>query len=99
MEKPKINHGYQSAVLQVEEINTLLQEIIYSNKASNRQVDGMNKISQLKANHNSLECEIYSKYDIDFTREDSLAELLGYGKSHLEKEKMHESTLSVNIDN
>lgn len=51
----------------------------------------------LKPNNNTLKCELMSKYVIDFSFADSLADLLGFSNRVLEKNQLHESDLPVNI--
>lgn len=50
----------------------------------------------LSPNNNTLECEIISKYDIDFKRSDSLGHLLGFSKE-LSANILHSSDKTVNI--
>lgn len=56
-----------------------------------------NDYFSLKPNNNTLKCEIKSKHDIDFTRSDSLAELLGYSAQILKADTLHKSNLPVRI--
>lgn len=51
----------------------------------------------LKANENTLKCEIFSIYDINFAHEDSIGKLLGFSKRKLKARQLHESDLPVNI--
>ncbi|EFA09487.1 hypothetical protein TcasGA2_TC010981 [Tribolium castaneum] len=51
----------------------------------------------LKANENTLKCEIFSIYDINFAHEDSIGKLLGFSNRKLKARQLHESDLPVNI--
>lgn len=51
----------------------------------------------LKANNNTLKCELKSKYDIIFMEKNSLGSLLGFQKTVFKANRWHESTLPVNI--
>lgn len=53
----------------------------------------------LKPNNNTLKCEIKSKYDIDFSQNDTIGKLLGFsGKEGvLKANKLYESDLPVQI--
>lgn len=62
-----------------------------------QQHTGGEKYFSLKPNNNTLKCEIKSKYEIDFTRKDSLAELLGYSAQVLKPDILHQSDLPVKI--
>lgn len=55
------------------------------------------KLFSLKANNNTLKCEIQSAYDIDFTPSDSVGNILGFSKRKLAAKKLHESDLPVEI--
>lgn len=57
------------------------------------------KTFDLKANNNTLKCEIYSDVgDIDFTKERSICKLLGFSKRILDNKKLHISDLYVDIN-
>lgn len=60
------------------------------------EVDNDNIIS-IKANNNTLKCEIKSKYEIDFTRAESVGRLLGFSGKKLRANQLHESDLPVEI--
>lgn len=51
----------------------------------------------LKANNNTLKCEITSTDTIYFDRENSIGSLLGFSKRVLEASRLHTSDLPVNI--
>lgn len=56
-----------------------------------------NRILSLKPNNNTLKCELQSIYEIDFTRKDSIARLLGFSPQLLKSNSLHESDLPVEI--
>lgn len=51
----------------------------------------------LRANNNTMKCEIWSKYEMDFTVENSIGSLLGMPTRQLTPNRTHESTLPVDI--
>lgn len=51
----------------------------------------------LKPNNNTLKCEIKSKFDIDFTPEDSVGPLLGFSNRVLKANIVHSSDKPVDI--
>lgn len=55
------------------------------------------EVISLKPNNNTLKCELRSKYDIDFTPEDSIGPLLGFSKTLLHANKLHSSDKPVDI--
>lgn len=55
------------------------------------------KIFTLRANNNTLKCEIWSTYEIDFTIEKSIGTLLGMDATVLPPKKTYESTYPVEI--
>ena len=54
---------------------------------------------ELKANNNTLQCEIICKHAIDFTKPDSIGAFLGFSPRILEAGVWHRSDLPVNIMN
>lgn len=52
---------------------------------------------ELVANNNTLQAEIYCKYDIDFTASDSIGKMLGFSSRILSKWNRHKSDNAVNI--
>lgn len=52
---------------------------------------------QLKPNNNTLKCSIYCSKTIHFEKENSIGQLLGFGKMILEAHKWHDSENLVNI--
>lgn len=78
---------------EVDEIHRYIEDYL-SNQADN----GENHRFTLKANNNTLKCEITSDYKIDFTPDDSLGSLLGFSRNRiLEPHVLHQSDLSVQI--
>lgn len=51
----------------------------------------------IRANNNTLKCEVKSSYTIDFTKENSIGATLGFTKRILQPNKTYESDLPVNI--
>lgn len=51
----------------------------------------------LRANNNTLQCEMFCDDDVDLSSEDSIASLLGFENAVYKSEKWHTSTKSVNI--
>lgn len=56
-----------------------------------------NAVCNISSNNNTLKCIIESNRDVDFRSEDSIAPLLGFDKSLLKANKVHESQIPVNI--
>jgi hypothetical protein len=57
-----------------------------------------NDILSLKANNNTIKCEIKCKYLINFSPMDSIGKLLGFsGKTSLEQNQLHVSDMPVSI--
>lgn len=74
---------------EINDIEAYIQKVL-QNKSE--------KVFSLKANNNTLKCEIYSeKYSIDFQPEDSIAEILGFSAGILEPKRLHISDLPVNV--
>ena len=59
---------------------------------------GGTDIITLQANNNTLQCEIKSVHQLDFTPADSIGSLLGFSANILERDKLHKSDLPVNIN-
>lgn len=79
---------------EIEDINEFVQEVL---KVHNK--DLINKTSiKIKANNNTLKCEIVSNVGIDFSHTNSIGSLLGFSKQILEANKKHESDLYVDIN-
>lgn len=55
------------------------------------------KLLSLKANSNTLKCEICSVFNIDFTHSDSVGNILGYSPRYLPSNQKYESDLAVDI--
>lgn len=78
-----------SGAYEVEEINKYIQSVVCNN---NNRVDFV-----LKANNNTLKCELKSIYNIDFTKPDSIGRMLGFSPRILEANQTHTSNLDVQI--
>lgn len=76
-------------------IQNILESIIKHNSKDNSFV--IDKYFTLRANNNTLKCEILSKYDIDFSNEYSLASIVGFERKIYPANILHESTLPVDI--
>lgn len=87
------NRYYYGVLSQYFSIPTGIYEISDIDLVLKKQL-GNNNIS-LKINKNTQKCELYSKYKIDFTHEDSIAHLLGFSKAVYESEITHTSNLTV----
>lgn len=72
---------------------------IYAAMLKAMNIDGKNyaQIFTLRANNNTLKCEILSKYEIDFRQSNSIGSLLGFERINLKPNKNYESTLPVDI--
>lgn len=77
---------------EIEEIYRALLKMMKINKE-----DDAEKILALKANNNTLKCEISSKYEINFAEGGTIGRLLGFEAVVLTPNKIHESTLPVDI--
>lgn len=56
------------------------------------------KMLQIRANNNTLKCEIYSEQQIDFEKSNSISKLLGFSQRKLEPNIWHSSDLPVDIN-
>lgn len=81
---------------EIDEIHKAILFSMKSNENNGQMIDEEN-IFSLRANNNTLKCEIYSKYEIMFEEENSIGKLLGFHATYLQPNKVHESTLPVDI--
>ena len=82
---------------EIEDINNLIQtKIIEINK--NKKSGSKKSEIKLKANNNTLKCEVISSEDIDFSKPNSIGAILGFSKKILEANVYHESDLYVDIN-
>lgn len=58
---------------------------------------GNDKI-QITPNNNTLRCEVFSKFDLNFTHSDSIGSLLGFSPKIYAHDEKHMSDLPVNIN-
>lgn len=74
-------------------------EIVALNDYINRALteNPKDSVFSLKANSNTLKCELKSKYYIDFTPADSIGRMLGFSQQILVPSKLHNSDLPVKI--
>lgn len=77
---------------EISEIQDVMLEAL---KTSTK--ESSDTLIMLKANNNTLKCELQSKYDIDFNVENSIGKVLGFENSKLNLGKKHISTLPVDI--
>lgn len=80
---------------EVTDIESYLQNYVIAKSASTG--DTKEDLLSLKPNNSTLKCEITSKFDIDFTREDSIGRMLGFSKSILKAGEKHESDMPIKI--
>lgn len=83
-----------------EQIIRQNDEFLHVKKLSGgfRKQEELDKIFSLKANNNTLRCEIKSsKLDVDFTRDNSINRILGFSKRLLASGVKHESDCPVDI--
>lgn len=80
---------------EVTDIESFLQRCIIE-KVSSTTTTGESLLS-LKPNNSTLKCEITSKFDIDFTKEDSIGRMLGFSKKILKANEKHESDIPIKI--
>ena len=88
--------------IEIDDLNDYLRSVVgdpdHHDDCRNQQ-NGWNvkfKFS-LQPNLNTLKCEILCSVKLDFTKEDSIGQFLGFGKRILEANKLHESDDIVNI--
>ncbi|EFA09107.1 hypothetical protein TcasGA2_TC015482 [Tribolium castaneum] len=85
---------FPKSAYEIAAIEKYIQIILSGRSATDAQKQ--NTFS-LKANENTLKCEIFSIYDINFAHEDSIGKLLGFSQRKLKARQLHESDLPVNI--
>lgn len=86
--------GIPTGAYEIDAIEEYLQKQVTPSGARQSEYDACLSV---KPNNNTLKCEIKSKHEIDFTRKDSLATLLGYSARVLKPNILHQSDLPVNI--
>lgn len=75
---------------EIEDINNFIQEgLLEKNNTAS---------VKIRANNNTLKCEIYCSEDIDFSHPNSIGSLLGFSNRKLVANQMHESDLYVDIN-
>ena len=77
---------------EIDEIYNAILKAMPTNKQEEKE-----KLFRLRANNNTLKSEIWSTYGIDFTQSNSIGSLLGFESTYLYPNKIHESTLPVDI--
>lgn len=91
--QPIISH-IPPGTYEVDEIHKAILKLLKID--TKEELDRMS-IFSLRPNNNTLKCEIFSKYLIDFTQKNTLATLLGFENKLLQPNILHESTLPVDI--
>jgi hypothetical protein len=81
---------------EIDEINKAIQEQLKLAFSYDKTKD-INEIFTLRANNNTLKCELISIFDIDFSHENSLHTILGFEPKRLLGKVKHESSLPVDI--
>ncbi|KAK9707743.1 hypothetical protein QE152_g27658 [Popillia japonica] len=76
---------------EVTDIEEFLQNSLAPNTANK------NAVISLKPNNSTQQCEITSKFAIDFTKPDSIGEMLGFSKKVLQPNVRHVSDLRIRI--
>lgn len=80
---------------EISDLETYLREKLISKSVKK---ENYNKFFSLKANNNTLKCEIQSdQYTVDFSPKDSIGRLLGFSARVLKPNQVHESDLPVDI--
>lgn len=91
----------QPGAYEIEEIHKEIQRNMLIEERAKQKTAGNSEepkqLFSLRANNNTLKCEMLSKYEIDFTLENTLADLLGFEHKRFAANKIHASTLPVNI--
>lgn len=85
---------------ELTDIEEYLRDHLYVNSNEIRKEskdDANEKILSLKANNNTLQCELKCMYDIDFRSPQSIGSLLGFTPKLLEANRVHISELPVSI--
>lgn len=72
---------------EIDEINEYIQS----------QIPGGKDVFTLKANNNTLQCEILCKHEINFKKSGTLGRMLGFSPQKLEPNIVHKSDLDVQI--
>lgn len=77
---------------------TDIEKYIQNGISGSQQKKNEEDVISIKPNNNTLKCELFSsKYDVDFTPKDSLADLLGFDHRVLAKGTLHRSHKPINI--
>lgn len=91
----------QPGAYEIDEIHKEIQRNMLIKERVKQKTVGVSEeykqLFSLHANNNTLKCEMLSKYEIDFTLENTLADLLGFEHKRFAANKIHASTLPVNI--
>lgn len=77
---------------ELDDINKYIKNYLINNTKEKEKT-----VIEIKANNNTLKCEIKCNKTIDFTPSDSIGQLLGFTKRKLNKNEMHFSDFPVDI--
>lgn len=80
---------------EITDIEAYLQNTLANSTSSSEKEK--NAIISLKPNNNTIKCELKSRFEIDFTHEDSIGRTLGFSAKLLTANTKHESELPVRI--
>lgn len=85
---------------EINHIEKVIQDalLLEEQQQQNTDQETRDKIFSLKPNNNTIKCELFSKYQIDFTPPDSLASLLGFSNTRLPANTWHFSDKPVDIN-
>lgn len=83
---------------EISDIEKTIQNALLSPSKSEPDKETRDKTFSLKPNNNTVKCELYSTYAIDFTPPDSLASLLGFSNKQLAPDTWHYSDKPVDIN-
>lgn len=82
---------------EIEDINNYLVEQVELSSKEKQGTEDEEPFLSIKANYNTLKCEIKSNLEIDFNQTDSIGSLLGFNKQILIKNKKHISERPIDI--
>lgn len=82
----------------IKDIRKCLMKLVNNGTVQSNIKDKSKKeIIIFKENRSTLKCDLIASQDIDFTKDDSFGDLLGFGKRVLTKHESHTSEYPINI--
>lgn len=90
-------HRLPPGAYEIDEIHKAMLQALKSDKSRVGVQEDDEELFSLRANNNTLKCEIRSKYEINFDQKNSIGKLLGFEAIRLQPNKIHESTQPVDI--